>query len=208
MTDGVDSAREDLAFLRQLVDEGDWRRPLRFFGATYLAIGVAIFAQVVVQLALTSGPFAMPGPAPLVGVIAVWVAYSVAQTAISFRLGDKSGTGLRSRAGAAGLIAMTLSHLTMLIVFAITAIRLQDVIYMQFAAMVFFALQGGLWITLHALQRQRWQLVIALGWFVATIAAAPLLYTPGFAPAVVVIVSVLMIMPGIYMLCIARRPVQ
>jgi hypothetical protein len=193
----IEAAREDLAYLRDLVEEGDWRRDLRFFGATYLAIGLAIFAQVVAIYAI--GALALPHPAALLAIVAVWTLYSIVQTMLGRRFGGKPATGLRGRAGTAGMIAMALSHLTMLIVFAITAIRLGDDLFLQLAALVFFALQGGLWIILHALRRERPCLILAFSWLAATIAAAPFLGTPAFGMAVAIVVIALMAVPGLGM---------
>jgi hypothetical protein len=205
MTDADRSrVQSDLAFLRELVDEGDSRGLLRLFGATYVAVGVAIFAQVT--LLYMVGVFGIPNPAPVAVVIGVWTVYSIVQSVISSRFRDKPAVNVRARASLAGLVAMTLSHFTMLIVFAITAYRMQDGVFLQLAVLVFFALQGGLWISLHALQRLRWHLGLALGWFAATLAAAPFLASPEFGLIIAIIVLVLMVAPGIQMLRQSYRP--
>jgi hypothetical protein len=199
----IEAAREDLAYLRDLVEEGDSQRDLRFFGATYLAIGLAVFAQVVAIYAVAA--LALPPPGGLLAIIGVWTIYSIVQTMLGRRFGGKPATGLRSRAGTAGMIAMALSHLTMLIVFAITAIRLGDDLFLQLAGLVFFALQGGLWIILHALRRERAHLLLAFAWFTATIATAPFLGTRAFGLAVAVVVLALMVLPGIQMVRLSYR---
>jgi FtsH-binding integral membrane protein len=199
----IETARQDLAYLRDLVEEGDWRRDLRFFGGTYLAIGLAILAQVVGLYVVEA--LAMPDPAAQVAIIAVWLVYSMVQTALGRRFGGKPATGLRGRAGTAGMLAMTFSHLTMLFVFAISAIRLGEEVFLQLAALVFFALNGGLWIILHALRRRRQHLFLAVGWFAATIAAAPFLGTPAFGLAVGIVVLALMVVPGIQMLRVSFK---
>ena len=190
------AAQADLAFLRELVDDGDWRRPVRYFGATYLAIGVAIIAQIVVTDLVS-----LSGLGALLGIIAVWGSYSIAQIVINARLHPgKLDASLRGRAAATGFLGMVLSHVTLLVVFLITAISQQDVIFMKLAALVFFALQGGLWLTFHALRRECWTLVVALGWLAAAIAAAPFLVTPLFGLAVAIVVLLLMVGPGLYMI--------
>lgn len=200
------SAQADLAFLRELVDEGDWRRSARFFGATYVAIGAAIFAQCL-ALPVLFWLGAGSGLVILVAIVGVWTAYSIAQMVINTKLHHgKFGASLRARAGAAGFLGMVLSHLTLLAVFLITAIIQGDALFMQLAALSFSALQGGLWLMIHTLRRERWQLVVALGWLAAAIAAAPFLGTPAFGLAVAVIAVVLMIAPGIYILIQSSDP--
>lgn len=194
------SAQADLAFLRELVDDGDWRRPARYFGATYLAIGLTILAQITVTDVLS-----FPGPAQLGAVVAVWVAYAVAQTFINANLNPgKIGASPRSRAEAMGFLSMVLSHLTLLVVFLITAINQQDGLFMKLAALSFFALQGGLWLMIHALRRDRWQLAVALGWLAAALAGAPFLDTDVFGLVVAIVVLMLMVAPGLYMIHVAR----
>jgi hypothetical protein len=200
----IENAREDLAYLRDLVEEGDWRRDLRYFGGTYLAIGLAILAQVVALYLI--GRLALQHPAPLLAVIVIWTVYSVVQTVMGKRFGGKRPTGLRGRAGTAGMLAMTFSHLTMLVVFAITAFRLGEEVFLQLAALVFFALQGGLWIILHALRRDSRYLVLAISWFAATIATAPFLGAPLFGLVVGIVVLVLMVLPGTQMVRLSYRP--
>src|SRR5690606_37466602 len=103
---------------------------------------------------------------------------------------------------------MVLSHLTLVIVFFIAAIGQQDGTFMKLAALSFFALQGGLWLMFHTLRRERWQLVVALGWLAAAIAAAPFLGSQLFGLAVALVVLVVMIAPGLYMIRVAGRAGQ
>lgn len=199
----VDTAKQDLAFLRELVDEGDWRRPALWFGVTYLAIGLAIVAQIVV---IDAPGIALTGFGQLIAIIGVWVAYSIAQAVINARLNPgKLGPGLRSRAAATGFLGMVLSHLTLLIVFVITAISQQEDTFMKLAALSFFALQGGLWLTMHALWRERWQLAVALGWLASAIICSFFLGGDLFGLAVAIVVLVLMVAPGLHMIRTARR---
>jgi hypothetical protein len=209
MNADTQSAREDLAFLRQLVDEDDGGRPLWIFGASYLAIGLAIIAQVVALWIIAADLVPAPEWAPLAAIVAVWTVYTFAQQWIAGRVrGVKPGANVRSRVGGAALYSMALPHLTMVVVFAITAWRQQDGIFLQQAALVFFALQGGMWFIIHALRRERWHLLEAIAWLLATLAAAPFLGTDTFGPVIAIIVLALMVAPGIYMLRVAGRPVQ
>ncbi len=205
MTADAQAAREDLAFLRGLVDE-DWRPGLRFFGATYAAIGAAIFAQVAVQWAVDTGLLALPDGAILIWIVLVWGVYTVVQTLLPRWMPAARAVGLRNRVTGGAFIGMIASHLTMLAVFVIVAVRTESPILVPIAALSFFAMQGGMWIVFNAIRPGRGQLAHAFGWLAAALGCAFLIGSPHFAGAIGLVALALMVAPGLSMMRAARAP--
>jgi len=203
-TDSNQSLKDDLAFLRGLVEPEDWRRPLWTFGAIYVAIGLAITAQIAGMAAVNSGVVPLPKGAGLAVIVAVWSVYGIVQHLIRRRGGRQASRDLRARVSGAAIIGMTLPHLTMLAVFAITAWRFHDGIFLELAGLTFCALQGGMWIVLYAVRSERWFALEGAAWLVATLAAAPSLGGEAFGGVLAAIVLALMVAPGLYMIHVAR----
>ena len=204
-TDSNQSLKDDLAFLRSLVEPEDWRASLWTFGAIYVAIGLAITAQIAGLEVVNSGVVPLPKGAGLIVIVVVWSVYAIVQHLIGRRV-QRGPANLRARVSGAAVIGMTFPHLTMLAVFAITAWRFHDAMFMELAGLTFCALQGGMWIVLCAVRRERWFALEGAAWLVATLAAAPSLGTEAFGGVLAAIVLALMVAPGLYMIHAARRP--
>jgi hypothetical protein len=210
MNSDTQSAREDLAFLRSLVDE-DWRPGTWAFGALYVSIGVALVAHVLISWAADAGHLPLRG----VGLLATYVVlYSVAG-AVWTRIGahirresQSRGTqvaSVKSRAGGAVLVSAFVGHLVMLGVFVIVAVRQKNPVFLELAPMVLFTLQSVVWFVVHAMRQQRWQLVVGLGWLLAVLALAPLVGTSVFGLGIGATAVVLMIVPGAYLMHMAGK---
>jgi hypothetical protein len=204
------SAREDLAFLRGLVDE-DWRPGLWTFGAIYVSIGAVLVLHVAISWSASVGLLPLKGWSMLAAYGVLYGAFSILWSMIGQRgrrIFQKSGAslgGVKGRAGGAALAGAFAGHLTMLVVFLIVAARQRDAIFLELAPLVLFTLQGAAWFVVHAMRRVRWHLFEAWGWLLATVALAPLVGTDLFGPGVGIAAVVLMIIPGVHMMRVARR---
>lgn len=206
MTTDLQSARDDLAFLRGLVDD-NWRPGLWLFGALYVSVGAVICAHVFVTWAAHAGLLPLKQGGLIWFYVVLYGVFSVLWTWISLRsrrTGHPASPGVKNRTGGGALAGAFAGHLVMLGALVIVAIRQGNSIFVELAPLVLFTLQGALWFVIHALRRERWQLLEAWGWFAATLALAPLVGTEAYGPGVGLAVIVLMIIPGVVMLRAAR----
>jgi hypothetical protein len=128
--------------------------------------------------------------------------------ALARREAQRSGAqvaGVKGRAGAVALGSAFLGHLVMLAVFVVVAVRQQNGVFLELAPLVLFTLQSGVWFVIHAMRRQRWQLVVAWGWLVAVLGLAPLVGTSVFGLGIAATAVVLLIVPGVNLMRVAGR---
>jgi hypothetical protein len=207
MTSDPQSVREDLAFLRGLVDE-DWRPGAWAFGAIYVSLGVTLVAHVLISWAGTAGY--IPRGVPLLTTYGVLYALvSIVLTWISGRVRRESqrtqAASVKGRAGGAALVSAFVGHLVMLAVLVIVAVRQQNPVFLELAPLVLFTLQSGVWFVVHAMRRQPWQGVVGWGWLLAVLGLAPLVGTSVFGLGIAATAVVLMIAPGACMMRAARK---
>jgi hypothetical protein len=209
----LESARNDLAFLRGLVDE-DWRPGLWGFGAIYAAIGAVLSIHVALSWAAQQGVVALQGSSLAVAYVVLYGTFGVITWLIRGRgrrlfgvsaEGANAGASVKARAGAATLGGVFIAHLVIMVCFFIAARRLGDQRLMELLPVTLFALQGVAWIVVHSLRRQGWQAGLAWAWFAAALGVAFLFAGPWFAPFVACIACALMIVPGVHMMRTARR---
>jgi hypothetical protein len=206
MTTDTHSARDDLAFLRSLVDE-DWRPGLWAFGAIYLSIGLVLVAHVLISWAGAAGYLPVRA---VTAYVALYAVASVVWTWVGGRVRRESQrnaaqvASVKGRAGAVALTSTFLGHLVMLAAFVIVAVRQSNGVFLELAPLVLFTLQSTAWFVVHAMRRQRWQLVVAVGWLVAVLGLAPLVGTSAFGLGIAATAVALMIVPGAYMMRAAR----
>ena len=211
MTSDTQSARDDLAFLRSLVDE-DWRPGTWAFGAIYVSLGAALVAHVLISWAADAGYLPLRGMALLATYVGLYSVASVVWTWIGGHIRRESqrrGTqvaSVKSRAGGAVLVSAFVGHLVMLVVFVIVAVRQQNPVFLELAPMVLFTLQSVVWFVVHAMRQQRWQLVVGSGWLLAVLGLAPLVGTSAFGLGIAATAVVLMIVPGAYLMRTACKP--
>ncbi len=211
MTADPQSAREDLAFLRGLVD-GDPRPGMWNFGAFYVAIGIVLILHMAISAA--SWRLAIPAPAPLLAYIALYTVFYGATLLIGRRSRALFGaanawaspSSTKDRAGGAALVGAFLAHLVILIAFAAAAWRLGDGRIMALLVVTLFASQGAAWIVVHAMRRHGWHGALAWAWFAAALGAGFLTGSAWLEPFVAVSAFALMVLPGIHMMRAARRP--
>jgi hypothetical protein len=210
MTSDTQSARDDLAFLRGLVDE-DWRPGVWAFGAVYVSVGAALVAHVLISWAAAAGYLPLHGVALVATYVALYTVASVVWTLIAGhvrRESQRRGTqvaSVKGRAGGTALVSAFVGHLVMLVVLVIVAVRQQNGVFLQLAPLVLFTLQSVVWFVIHAMRRERWQGVVGWGWLLAVVGLAPLVGTSVFGLGIAATAVVLMIVPGARMMRAAGK---
>lgn len=208
MTSDSQSARDDLAFLRSLVDE-DWRPGLWAFGAIYVSVGAVLAIHVLISWAAGAGYLPLRGASLLATYVALYVVASFVWTWIGGHARRESqrssavAASVKGRAGAVALVSAFVGHLVMMAVFVIVAVRQDNGLFLQLAPLVLFTLQSTVWFIVHSMRRQRWQFVVGVGWLLAVLGLAPLVGTSFIEFGIAVTAVVLMIVPGAYMMRLA-----
>jgi hypothetical protein len=205
----ADSARDDLAYLRSLVED-DWRPGLWAFGAIYATVGITLVAHVLISWGAASGYLPLRGASLVGAYVALYAVASLIWTWIGGKVrrhvqSGAAAASVKGRAGGVALMSTFLGHLVMLAVFVIVAVRQRNGVFLELAPLVLFTLQSVTWFVVHAMRRQRWQLVVSWGWLVAVLALAPLVGTSAFGAGIAVTAIVLMVVPGVHMMRAAHK---
>jgi hypothetical protein len=168
MTTDTETLRDDLAFLRALVqpDEGTYRT----FGEGYLAAGLVYSGQMLLHVGQLFGLLPSDGLAALaIGLGPTLVFLAVLAWRIRQGRGAQSG-GLTGRAignvfGCAGL-----ANFALVAVIGAVALREKSLtIWLIYPATV-FVLQGAAWLFAFSLRRKAWLAWVALVMFGAAVA--------------------------------------
>lgn len=204
------SVHDDLAFLRSLVDE-DWRPGLWAFGAVYVSIGAVLVAHVLISWGASAGYLPLRDGSLVAAYVALYAVASFVWISLGKRFRGKGtrssalAVSVKGRAGAVALGSSFLGHLVMMCVFVIVALRQRNSVFLELAPLVLFTLQGVAWFVIHAMRRERWHALVAWGWLLATLALAPLVGAGAFGLGVAVVAVVLMVVPGVHMMRVARK---
>lgn len=159
----TDTAREDLAFLRGLVQPDEhWQRG---FGESYAAAGGCYGVQMVLHglqglgfipdipwLGLLIGA----GPSVVFVLLLIWIHH---------RNPWRAKGGVTSRAVGAVFSAVGTANFFLIAIFGTAAIREHSLKIWLFYPCVVLVLQGAAWMVAWALRRQSWLAVVAVGWF-------------------------------------------
>jgi hypothetical protein len=196
-----DALREDLSFLRSLVEGGqDWQRP---FGRVYFAAGLCYGVQMLMHGAQLLGVL------PTAGWSAIAVGFGptgvfLALLTILIRLnGPMIGSAVAKAVGSV-FGAVGICNLVLAAVIATVAWREQSLTIWLIFPCVVMALQGLAWLTAWQLRRRAWLLVVAAGWFATSLAMAISIENiAGYVIAAGVGMFGFMLVPGAVMM---RRP--
>lgn len=195
----LDDARDDLAFLRNLVAPGD--NSLRTFGQTYAAGGACYGAQMLMHGAQMLGLLSSTGPVALAVSFGPTVVFAALMTWILTRPGARSGAVGVHRAVRHVFQAIGTAGLALMLVIASVALRLHSLTIWLIYPCVVMVLQGVGWMVAASLWRRTWMVLVALGWFACGIAAGLSILT---MPVYVLIIGAamigLMLAPGVAMI--------
>jgi len=198
--DPTDAARDDLAFMRGLVQSGaDMQRP---FGEAYFAAGLCYGVQMLLHLGQAldfvgsdglTGLSISLGPTVVFTGLMIWL--SVRNRA------PAAGTSLVARTVGAVFMAFGLSNLALIAIIGSQAVRMKSLEIWLIYPCVVLALQGAAWLIVWTLRRRAWIAVVSAGWFATGVTMAfcighpiPMLLVGGFG------LLAFMVVPGAYMM--------
>jgi hypothetical protein len=201
----ANSAHDDLAFMRSLVEPGDrWQRQ---FGEAYAAGGICYCVQMLLHgtqflgLAPSNGPVGLAigiGPTVAFLVLLIW---SIRRNGAA-----PAGGGATARAVSSVFSAVGATNLVLIVVIGSIAWRLHSLTVWLIYPCIVMVLQGMAWMVAYMLRRRGWLLAVAVGWFVVGLAMAALIQNmPGFATVTGLGLFCFMLLPGLYVLRQARR---
>jgi hypothetical protein len=164
------TAREDLAFLRKLLDTSDSGLP--GFGESYFAAGLIYGLQMLLHAGQALGwiPNA-PGLALLIGV-GPTVAFTPILIWILWRQRSQKPPAAVTRAVGAVFGAVGLANLVLVGVIGSVAWREHSLTTWLIYPCAVFVLQGAAWLVAALLRRRGWMAAVAVGWGAAAIAMA------------------------------------
>jgi len=195
----ADTARDDLAFLRALVDPDDrWQRQ---FGQIYATAGACYCTQMLLHggqflgLAPTNGPIALAiGLGPSVVFLALLLGFSIRNR--QFPSGGATQKAVGSVFGAVGL-----TNLVLVGAIGSIAWRWHSIPTWLIYPCVVMVLQGMAWLVAYMLRRRAWLAAVALGWFVTGVAMAACIDNmAGYVISAGLGMFACMLIPGLYML--------
>jgi hypothetical protein len=209
MTTDVQSAREDLAFLRALAEGSS--RPSVTTGLFLLITGLIWAFDALVHWTLYVGFEPMTGTQRIIFdglVTAVWLPLAFWLRWGGPKPGEAQGVGATGRAITAAAAGIGLSVLAMLAVFVLAATRLgMPEIFALYPSMVFIFF-GATSLVGFFLVRRPAPLAIALGWFLAAAAMAAAPGIPTFIAIAGLAMLFLMALPGALILRAARKTAE
>lgn len=203
MSDTPQSAEQDLAFLRRLVESDDglaWRRA---FGRSYAMWGAAFAIPLLFEWARWAGLIELPRNFWLWAAAVVTVGLTVVSLWGSKRWGPV--TGAQSKALLAIFAGVGWANVAVLIALIVAANALKDGRIMMLHAVVVFAFQGAAWYAVWALRKRLWTGLVAAGWYLGAILTGVTLGTPTFILMCALSMLLLMVAPGVVMMRESER---
>ena len=189
------SAQEDLAFLRALVQPGDGMQ--KTLGLSYLAGGLCYGAQLL--LSGLDGLHLWP-PTPAVSITIATgptVVFCILMAWIVWRNRTEAPPAGAQRAIAKGFGTLGLSNLALIVVIGAVALRERSLTTWLIYPCCVFVLQGAAWLIAFNLRRRAWMGLIAAGWMAtASIMAIFIETLPIFIVTAGVGLMLFMALPG------------
>jgi hypothetical protein len=197
------SVKDDLAFMRSLVDAGD--RIQGPFGEVYLAGGACYAVQIILSAAQGAAWLpATQGWSLTIGLVPTAVFLAALISVIRWH---RHAAPMRGawRAIAAAFGCIGLANLALVAVIGSVAVRQHSMTTWLIYPCAVFVEQGAAWLVAFVLLRRAWLALVAIGWFAAAIVMACLIEsTTWFLAAVGIGLVLLMVVPGTVMIRLAR----
>ncbi len=179
MSNDVQSARDDLAFLRAIAGN-DETLQMRTFGETYFAAGLIYGGQMILHAVQAVG-WLPQGPAWGLGIgLGPTVLFLPVLAAILWRNRHNRLSGTVSRAVGGVFGAVGLANLFLIAIVGSVAWRLHSVQVWLIYPCCIFVLQGMAWQFVFVMRRRAWFAVVAAGWFASAVAMALSIFTVGY----------------------------
>lgn len=170
----LESARDDLAYMRSLVSGGAAMQST--IGEAFTWAGALYGGQCLLHWLQTLHLLPESGLAALVIAFGPTAVFCVILGIIIWKDRKKPAHGVASRALGAVFQGAGLANLVMAIVFAYGAGKAESFGLWLYHPIVVCMIQGVAWYVAWAILRRAWLGLVALGWFVTTLALGVALY--------------------------------
>lgn len=164
----IESARDDLAYMRSLVSGGTAMQST--IGEAFLWAGALYGGQCILHWLQTLGLAPSEGLAALAISIVPTIVFCVVLGFIIWKDRKKPVGGVAARALGAVFQGAGLANLVMALVFAYGAGKAESFGLWLYHPIVVCMIQGVAWYVAWAILRRGWLGLVALGWFVTTVA--------------------------------------
>jgi len=170
MTSDIQSARDDLAFLRGLVGEPSETVQTRALGEGYFAGGLIYGGQMLLHAGQGLGLLPMSGlPALAIG-LGPTIVFIPVMVWIIARNRRNAEPGVAGRAVARMFSVVGLANLVLIAIIGTVAWRHRSLDIWLIYPCTVFVLQGMAWLFAWMMRRRAWHGLVAFGWFAAALA--------------------------------------
>ncbi|MFI4934794.1 MAG: hypothetical protein ACHP7N_09275 [Caulobacterales bacterium] len=178
MNADTDTLRDDLAFMKALVQAGDDSQ--RGLGQIYFWSGLIYGGQALLAAAQLFGLLPTGGlPGVIIGLGPTLV-FLVVLVSFIWRNRKTPPTGMVAKAMGAVFGAVGMANLALVAAIGSVAVREKSITIWLIYPCAVFILQGAAWLAAYALRQRHWLLVVAGGWFLTGIAMALAIEKLGF----------------------------
>lgn len=196
MASDLETARDDLAYMRSLVSGGAAMQST--IGEAFMWAGALYGGQCILHWLQTLHLMPQSGLGALAIAFGPTVVFCVILTSIIWKDRKTPAGGVASRALGAVFQGAGLANLVMALVFAYGASKAESLGLWLYHPIVVCMIQGVAWYVAWAILRRSWLGLVALGWFTTTVALGVALYIDIGAYLLVLGVSLIVCMavPG------------
>jgi hypothetical protein len=168
MASDLESARDDLAYLRGLVSGGGAMQAT--IGEAFLWAGVLYGGQCILHWLQTLGIAPQEGLGALLIAFGPTIIFCGALAWIIWKDRNTKATGVSARALGAVFQGAGLANLVMAFVFGYGSARAESFVLWLYHPIVVCMFQGVAWFVAWAILRRAWLAFVSAGWFVTTVA--------------------------------------
>lgn len=206
MTAKTQSAQDDLAYMRTVVEQGG--RPRMAGALIYMAAGLIYGAETLVHWGQSINLIQLSERATLTFVAGCTLLFVLVMVVLIVR--DKTrgvGAGTGSRALNAAFGGAGLANIALMAIFGVNAWRQHDMMIWMLYPCVVFALQGAAWYVAFMLRWKIWMLTVSLGCLTTAVVMGLVIGTPTFNLVAALACFAWLAVPGAIMARDARREV-
>jgi hypothetical protein len=167
----LETARDDLAFLRGLVT-GDDTSTTRGIGEAYVAAGLIYGGQMLLHAAQSLGFLPPTTTVSLAVGLGPTVVFIPVITWISWRNRSRRASNAAGRAIGSVFAAVGLANLFLVAVIGSVAWREHSITTWLIYPCAAFVLQGAAWLVVFTFRRRGWHALVSAGWFATAVAMA------------------------------------
>lgn len=207
MNDEIQSARDDLAFIRALSERSGQGSITG--GSVFLAGGVLYGLQCLYHWGQLKGWVNLPDIIDLSVAVGTTVVFLAILAAVLWRERKQRQTGIASRALNAIFGGIGLANLAMVAVFGVNAAAEGDFRLWLLYPPVIFALQGAAWYASSVIRQRGWQALVGIGWLASAVVLGLSRNSLDiYLAATTASLFLLMALPGYVLIRLARREAQ